>query len=109
VEWESSFSFCGTEGTLELRNGAVSAIAFKDVKLQKRIERELAKIKDADHKMGKSYYGPSHPALVLDFVKAARGQGEYFIPARAAAHAVDLVLSVYKSHDEGRRVKLKLR
>ncbi len=109
IEWESTFTLFGTEGSVDVRTGVVTRIAFKDAKLQKAVEKAISKIKDADHKAGKAYYGPSHPALILDFVKAVRGEKPYFIPACEAAPAVDLVLSIYKSHDEGKRVKLKAR
>jgi len=108
IEWDSAFNFVGTEGTISLHNGAPTRISFKDAKLQKRVEAEIAKIKDAAHAAGgKAYYGPSHPALILDFVKAIRGKRKYSIPAEEAARTVELVLSIYKSHDEGRRIKLK--
>lgn len=110
LEWDTAFTLFGTEGAMDIHSGTVTRIAFKDAKLQKSIEKAVSKIKDSAHKTaGKAYYGPSHPALILDFVKAVREGRQSFIPAREAAHAVDFVLSIYKSHDDGKRIKLKVR
>jgi len=105
--WETTLTFYGTDGTITIRTGKPLRVVCKNLRLGGKIEKDLKKIEETPSKLGKAYYGPSHPALIADFVKAARGEKAYFIPAAEAAEAVKIVLSIYESHKTGKVVKIK--
>jgi predicted dehydrogenase len=105
--WENTLSFHGTEGALDVRQGESLKVAFADEALQERVTAELAACRDEKQvEAGKSYYGPSHPSQIRDFVESIReGRAPYVTPA-SASHTVEVVLGIYRSHREGRRVRL---
>ncbi len=105
--WETTLTFYGTDGTISIRTGKPLRVLCKNLRLGGKIEKDLKKIEETPSKLGKAYYGPSHPALIADFVKASRGEKPYFIPAEEAAEAVKIVLSIYESHKLGRAIKIK--
>jgi predicted dehydrogenase len=102
LHWEPTLTVHGTEGALTLRNGKAAQIDFADKTREQCVRDDL---NDGDEAaclaVGKSYYGPSHTSQIADFVDAVREGRPPFIPARAARHAVDIVLGIYRSQREG--------
>lgn len=101
LNWEPTFTFHGTQGALDIRDGKVTRADFSDGSVSQRILQELA---DGDEarpvSVGKVYYGPSHISQVSDFVDAIREQRMPFIPVEAARAAVDIILGMYRSARE---------
>lgn len=108
LEWEPVLSFNGTAGSLDLCNSDIRRICFKDKTLEERIRNEYAEIKQNDRELtlAKAYYGNGHPRQLANFISAIRGEEPLRVPVHSAAHAVDIVLSVYESHNLGKRIKL---
>jgi predicted dehydrogenase len=104
LNWDPSFFFYGSAGSLELRDGRPLRVAFNDETQTQRVREDLETCARASSSpsAGKDYYGPSHPTQIADFVAAIRERRSPYIPARAAREAVDLVLGIYRSHREGR-------
>lgn len=108
IEWDMSYSFNGSGGTIDLRNGAIQRIDLKDKPLMESISAEIRKISDEEKVSGpgKAYYGPSHSCQIADFIESIRTGKEPFITAESAGHTVDLVLGIYQSHREKKWVKI---
>ncbi len=108
IPWEPTMSFNGTAGSLDIRNGEFLRIVLEDKKQEKKIRSEFKAIKDEGLLLMKSkgYYGSGHPAQIHDFIEAIRTGSALKVPVASAAHAPDIVLSVYESHNKGKRVKI---
>ncbi len=107
LQWEPTLSITGTEGTVEVRNGTVLRTACNDATKAGRIHEQLAEpVETGPDVAGKAYYGPGHAGTVADFVAAIREGRRPFISGEEARAAVDIVLGIYQSHREGRRVDL---
>lgn len=101
-------SFNGTAGSLDLCNSEIRRINFRDKSLESQITREYAEIKQNDRELtlSKAYYGNGHPRQLANFISAIRREEELRVPVHSAAHAVDIVLSVYESYNTGKRITL---
>ena len=98
IGWQSRLHFRGTEGSLDIRDGRPDFVKFVREDVQKEVEAGLRTAVDAPGELlGKSYYGSGHPAQIADFVSAIAEKRQPFIPASSARHAVDVVLSLYRS------------
>ena len=108
LEWEPVLSFNGTSGSLDLCNSEIRRINFRDKSLESQITREYAEIKQNDRELtlSKAYYGNGHPRQLANFISAIRREEELRVPVHSAAHAVDIVLSVYESYNTGKRITL---
>lgn len=107
LQWEPTLSITGTEGTVDIRDGTVLRMAFADEATAQRVRSFLeAPVESGPDVAGKAYYGPGHAGIVADFVAAIREGRAPFIRGEDARKAVDIVLGIYQSHREGRRVAM---
>jgi len=106
IDWEPTITVRGTEGSLDIRNARPLRVCFKDREQEREITSELDRRIDGSSvgPQSKSYYGPSHPSQIADFIDAIRENRPPFVTARSACHAVDVVLSIYDSFSSGKRV-----
>jgi predicted dehydrogenase len=107
LQWEPTLSITGTAGTVEIRNGTVLRTVFDDAAKAQSVRELLDAPAEAGPDVaGKAYYGPGHSGIVADFVAAIREGRAPFIPGEDARAAVDIVLGIYQSHREGRRIAM---
>ena len=108
LRWDHTLSFCGEEGTLEIRGDKPLRIELNDKTVQARVERELNGAQDApaDVTAGKDYYGSGHTGQIADFVNAIREGRQPFVTASDVQHTLDVVLGIYESHRQGGWVTL---
>ena len=100
--WHPAFSINGSEGWLEMCNGKPSNLSFTDKELEEQIRAGLVGCHDLPGvKTRKSYYGTGHTAQIEDFIAAVREERPPFVSALQAAHAVDVVLAIYRSQNDG--------
>ncbi len=105
--WENVISLYGTEGTIDIADGAPARVEMANPKKAAKVMAELqAAAKELKAGGSKFYYGPSHPLQISDFVSAIRTGRKPFVPATAARHCVDVVLAVYESQKTGKTVSL---
>lgn len=108
LSWEPTISIHGSDGSIEVRNGATLKVRFADAATEQRVKADFASLSDqARIEAGKSYYGPNHPTQIEDFILAIREKRAPFVEARSARHTVDVVLAIYESHRTGRWVTLR--
>ena len=108
IAWEPTMSFNGTAGSMDVRNGELLRVDFKDKALEEKIRTGFRNIKEEGESLikSKSYYGAGHPQQMNNFIQAIRGKAELKVPVTSAAHAPDIVLSIYESFNTGKRVKI---
>ncbi len=105
--WEPTLSIHGDKGSIDIRHGQATKVCFEDPALEKQVREGLASCQDSKViESVKSYYGPSHPTQIADFVDAIRENRPPFVPASSARHTVDVVLGIYSSHAQGRWVNI---
>jgi UDP-N-acetyl-2-amino-2-deoxyglucuronate dehydrogenase len=105
--WHPAFSINGSDGWLEMCNGKPTNLSFTDKELEEQIRAGLADCHDLPGvRTRKSYYGTGHAAQIEDFISAVREERSPFMPALQAAHAVDVVLAIYRSQNDGTWVNL---
>lgn len=103
--WDFSLSFCGTKGTLSVRNGHLAEAKFADRQLAEELKREAHALEEAERvEAAKLHYGPSHPRQIADFIDAIRTGRSPAIPLSEARKANDFVLAAYASARSGRQV-----
>lgn len=102
LRWKPVVSLHGSEGMVEVEDGKPVTIDFADEKLAADIAEEMAAAPSpANAPAGKSYYGGFHGLQIGEFVEAVREGRPPAVTARDARHAVDVVLSMYESHQRG--------
>ena len=108
IAWEPTMSFNGTAGSMDVRNGELLRIDFKDKALEEKIRSGFQEIKEEGESLIKSkdYYGYGHPQQMDNFIKAIREGSPLKVSVESAAHAPDIVLSIYESHNTGKRVRI---
>lgn len=107
LKWESTLAIHGDAGSVELRQGAPLKVAFVDEAKAEEVRGEFARRRDPRTiEAGKTYYGPSHPAQIADFVDAIREGRKPFVSAASARHTVDVVLGLYESSRRGGWVEI---
>lgn len=107
LDWEPTLTFRGTLGSIDLCNGRATKIVFADEAVQREVEAGFAAARDTlPASAVKVYYGPSHAALVEDFVAAVREGRAPVVTGESARHAVDIVLAVYESQKSGSAVEI---
>ena len=96
LHWESTLSFHGTEGALEIRDDKVAKLTFKDKVLEASIQARLDEaIAPKRAELGKTYYGSGHLAQIADFIEAVRDRRAPFVSAESAAETVKTVFAIY--------------
>ncbi|MBN1863329.1 MAG: Gfo/Idh/MocA family oxidoreductase, partial [Victivallales bacterium] len=108
LNWDVTFFVTGTDASMEMRNGKVSRLVCRDTEAETRISARF-ETQDtlASPSSAKSYYGPSHRMVIANFIEAVLRRKPPFVSAADARQAVDVVLAIYKSHSEGRKVSLR--
>jgi predicted dehydrogenase len=100
--WHPAFWIHGTAGWLEMCNGRALRLQFSDKQVEEKVSIDLAECRDRPGvQTRKKYYGTGHTAQIEDFANAIREKRAPFITAQQAAHAVDIVFGIYKSHEKG--------
>lgn len=98
IGWHPSFWIHGDAGRLQMCNGKIQDIGFTDSGMQEKVEAGLAECHDRPGvDTRKTYYGTGHVAQIEDFINAVREKHQPYVPAVQAAHAVDIVLGIYRS------------
>lgn len=98
LNWESTLSFHGTEGALEIRDDKVAKLTFKDKALEASIQARLDEaISPKGAELGKTYYGSGHLPQIADFIDAVRNRRPPFISAESAAETVETVFAIYEA------------
>lgn len=108
INWEGTVAIHGTEGSLEVRNDRPIKVEFRDPERAETIREHFAacRAEATDAALGKTYYGTGHAALVAEFADAVRERRKPFVTVRSAAHTMDVVLGIYRSHKQGEWVQL---
>jgi len=105
LSWDPCLFIYGSRGSLELRSAEPVRVEFDDTAMTETVSADLAACTEATAtQAGKSYYGPSHPTQIADFIQAIRDQREPFVTAESAGKTVAVVLGIYTSHHEQRWV-----
>ncbi|MCC5842052.1 MAG: Gfo/Idh/MocA family oxidoreductase [Opitutales bacterium] len=106
--WDFSLSFCGTKGTLTVRNGHLAEANFSDRQLTENLKQEAHALEEAERvEAAKLHYGPSHPRQIADFIDAIRSGRSPAIPLAEARKANDFVLAAYASARSGKQLTLE--
>jgi UDP-N-acetyl-2-amino-2-deoxyglucuronate dehydrogenase len=107
LNWEHAIEIHGTDGSVELRDGQATKVAFADDAVTKAMRARFDQANDPTGvDAGKSYYGTGHPAQIADMVDAVRQSREPFVTGESAAQTVRVVLAAYESHRTGKRIEL---
>ena len=99
-DWCSALSFCGTEGSVVVRNDKLESLEISDKKKEGAVLRSVEKALRASEKVfakGKEYYGIGHQAQIDDFVHAIRTGGRPFVSFADAAESDSMVFAAYAS------------
>jgi len=102
LDWEYTISIHGSDGALDLRDNRPLKAIFRDPAKAIAAAARLSAVPSAAVVSGKYYYGTGHAAQIADFVAAIRERRPPYVTALSAAHAVATVLTIYRSHREGR-------
>ena len=94
--WESTLSYHGTEGSIDLRDDKPAKVSFRDPAVEERVRRELVEATAPRHDIsGKTYYGSGHLAQLADFVDAVRTRREPAVTIADAARTADFIFRIY--------------
>jgi len=106
-EWDIIITITGASGMLTVRKSAILEFEFLDPAVSDSVRKFIANPEDDNtFNPARHYYGKGHPAQIADFINAIRTGQEPFIPFHSARRAVDIVLGIYKSSQEGKTVKI---
>ena len=98
--WESTLSYHGTEGSIDLRDDKPAKVEFRDPAVADRIRQELLEANAPKPDVaGKTYYGTGHLAQLHDFVDAVRTRRAPFVTVPDAAKTASFIFDIYKSND----------
>jgi UDP-N-acetyl-2-amino-2-deoxyglucuronate dehydrogenase len=107
LSWEHTFSYSGTEGCLDIRDGVPLRAAFRDSTTGEDVMASLGACRNVPAlAAGKAYYGGGHTGQIADFVAAIQESRDPFIAAMDFRHTVDVVLGIYRSVRERRWVEI---
>lgn len=98
---EETLLIFGENGTVKLGGKAVNKIEYWNVKDMTANE--------GIHEHIENVYGNGHSAVYADFVDAIKNNRSPYIDAKAGRDALEVVLAIYKSHLEGKPVKLPIK
>jgi UDP-N-acetyl-2-amino-2-deoxyglucuronate dehydrogenase len=101
---EGSVTIIGEKGTARVGGVALNEIqhwAFAEP------DEDDAKVRDASYATA-SVYGPGHPSYYENVIKALRGEVEPETDGREGLRALELLVALYQSARDGRRVSLPL-
>lgn len=101
---EGSITIIGEKGTARVGGVAVNEIqqwAFAEA------DEDDAGVKDASYAT-KSVYGPGHPTYYDNVISVLRGEAEPATDGREGLKSLELLIALYQSAREGRRVSLPL-
>ncbi|MFW6189432.1 MAG: Gfo/Idh/MocA family protein [Planctomycetota bacterium] len=110
MDFAAGVHFYGTHGSLRLNTGGTDELEFlemADPGERERFERMIeAEAREESETVGKHCYGVSHRRQIADFAEAVRTGGRPLVTGEDARHAVEIVLAVYESAEQGRAVDL---
>ncbi len=96
--WEPTLAIHGALGSVEVRNGRATKVAFEDKTIEEQAKSQLSVATDSPGaEAGKIYYGTGHAAQIADFIDAIREVRNPYVRAESARHTVDVVLAIYES------------
>jgi len=101
---EGSITLIGEKGTVRVGGIAVNEIqhwAFAEA------HEDDARVKDASYAVA-SVYGPGHPTYYDNVIGTLRGEAEAETDGREGLRALELLVALYQSARDGRRVSLPL-
>ncbi len=98
LNWESTLSYHGTLGSIDLRDDKPLKVEFRDAATAERIRAELAEATAPKHGVsGKTYYGTGHMAQLHDFVEAVRTRRPPAVTVPDAAKTASFIFDIYAS------------
>lgn len=101
LTWESTLSYHGTEGSIDLRDDKPAKVEFRDPAVAERIRARLLEANAPKPGVaGKTYYGTGHLAQLHDFIDAVRTRRAPSVTIPDAARTASLIFSIYRSNDE---------
>lgn len=101
LNWEGTVAVHGTEGSIELRNDHPVKVLFRDREFGQKVQESIDAARQREQDAvaaGKSHYGTGHSALIAEFATAVREQRRPFVTVPSAAHTMNAVLGIYRSH-----------
>ena len=101
---EGSITIIGEKGTVRVGGVAVNSIEHWEFADQ---DPDDAKVKDASYGVT-SVYGIGHPLYYENVIRALRGDGEADTDGREGLKSLELLIGIYSSARDGRRVSLPL-
>jgi UDP-N-acetyl-2-amino-2-deoxyglucuronate dehydrogenase len=102
--FEGSITIIGEKGTVK-----VSGIALNEIQHWTFVEPDADddRVKDASYATA-SVYGPGHPSYYDNVIKVLRGEAEPQTDGREGLKTLELLIAIYRSARDGRRVSLPL-
>lgn len=98
IGWESTLSFHGDRGAVELRDDKPVKIVFADKAVEDAVRARLAEaVAPRGAESGKAYYGTGHLAQIADFAEAVRDRRAPYVTAESAADTLGTVFDIYDS------------
>lgn len=102
--WESTLSYHGTLGSIDLRDDKPLKVEFRDPAVAERIRAELLEATAPSHGVsGKTYYGTGHMAQIRDFIDAVRTRRAPAVTIPDAARTAAFLFSIYASQKKSAR------
>jgi UDP-N-acetyl-2-amino-2-deoxyglucuronate dehydrogenase len=101
---EGSITVIGEKGTARVGGVAVNEIqhwAFAEA------DEDDRRVSDASYRTA-SVYGPGHPTYYDNVIKVLRGEAEPYTDGREGLRVLELLIALYRSARDGRRVPLPL-
>lgn len=102
---EETLYIFGEKGTVKIGGTSVNNIDVWDFLDKTEADTKSRGIKEETSNI----YGNGHTSLFADMIDAICNNREPYVNAAAGRDALELVLAIYKSHQEGHAVKLPLR
>lgn len=100
LEWESTLSYHGTEGSIDIRDDKPLRIEFRDPAVAEKVRQTLQEATSPKPDVaGKTYYGTGHLAQLHDFIEAVRTRREPFVTVPEAAKTASFIFGIYASND----------
>ena len=101
---EETLYLFGETGTCKLGGKSCNAIEVWEFKDKDSNDEEFKKL----YEKTVNVYGNGHGRLFANVIDCIKNNKQPLVDARAGKRALELVLAIYKSHKEGRPVKLPL-
>jgi predicted dehydrogenase len=112
LSFEAGVHFYGTHGSFRLSTGGENQVEFLRMDTEERaaeVQKLLAAAENDEGPVreGKACYGNSHARQIDDFIQSLLEERSPRITGHDARHAVEIVLAVYESANNGRPVGIK--